>query len=209
MNRGSSSLCQIFLHLSFPFVKINYFFSREKSKRYYSRLFPDWAARLQKVTKNRYEFSILQKVKFPLPKYLFCKTRKFDLLYLLLKVLQRTPVMRLLWRRYFFFYEVQHFVVKQRIRNCLWKCASRSLFENGMPLASFKYALKKRFLLFQIDFVDCVFCCKIQSRTKTENQQYQRRCKHHNWVTYFAMWWRKKRKVVDVRNGDWSGGAIA
>ena len=85
--------------------------------------------------------------------------------------------MRLLWRRYFFFYEVQHFVVKQRIRNCLWKCASRSLFENGMPLASFKYALKKRFLLFQIDFVDCVFCCKIQSRTKTENQQYQRRCK--------------------------------
>ena len=42
---------------------------------------------------------------------------------------------------------MQHFVVKQRIRNCLWKCASRSLFENGMPLASFKYALKKRFFL--------------------------------------------------------------
>ena len=74
--------------------------------------------------------------------------------------------MRLLWRRYFFFSKVQDFVVKQRIRNCLWKCASRSLFENGMPLASFKYALKKRFLLFHIDFVDCVFCCKIQSRTK-------------------------------------------
>ena len=140
--------------------------------------------RLRKIDTNSRSF---KKVKFPLPKYLFCKTRKFDLLYLLLKVLQRTPVMRLLWRRYFFFYEVQHFVVKQRIRNCLWKCASRSLFENGMPLASFKYALKKRFLLFQIDFVDCVFCCKIQSRTKTENQQYQRRCKHHNWVTYFAM----------------------
>ena len=86
----------------------------------------------------------------------------------------------------FFFYEVQHFVVKQRIRNCLWQRASRSLFENGMPLASFKYALKKTFLPFHTDFVDCVFCCKIQSRTKTENQQYQRRCKHHNWVTYFA-----------------------
>ena len=47
----------------------------------------------------------------------------------------------------YFFYEVQDFVVKQRIRNCLWKRASRSLFENGMPLASFKYALKKRFFL--------------------------------------------------------------
>ena len=47
----------------------------------------------------------------------------------------------------FFFYEVQQFVVKQRIRNCLWQRASRSLFENGMPLASFKYALKKRFFL--------------------------------------------------------------
>ena len=32
MNRGSSSLCQIFLHLSFPcvFFKINFFFSREE-----------------------------------------------------------------------------------------------------------------------------------------------------------------------------------
>ena len=65
----------------------------------------------------------------------------------------------------FFFYEVQQFVVKQRIRNCLWQRASRSLFENGMPLASFKY-FEKTFLPFHIDFVDCVFCCKIQSRTK-------------------------------------------
>ena len=47
----------------------------------------------------------------------------------------------------YFFYEVQDFVVKQRKRNCSWKCASRSLFENGMPLASFKYALKRRFFL--------------------------------------------------------------
>ena len=55
--------------------------------------------RLRKIDTNSRSF---KKVKFPLPKYLFCKTRKFDLLYLLLKVLQRTPVMRLLWRRYFF-----------------------------------------------------------------------------------------------------------
>ena len=61
-------------------LKINYFFSREKTKRYFSRLFADWAVRLQKITENRYQLSILQKVKFPQPKYLFCKTRKFDLL---------------------------------------------------------------------------------------------------------------------------------
>ena len=148
MNRGSSSLCQIFLHLSFPFVffKINYFFSREKSKRYYSRLFPDWAARLQKVTKNRYEYSILQKVKFP-PKISFLQKPENSTCYIyFLRFFKGLPS----WGYYgedIFFYEVQHFVVKQRISNCLWKRASRSLFENGMPLASFKYALKKRFLL--------------------------------------------------------------
>ena len=87
----------------------------------------------------------------------------------------------------FFFYEVQHFVVKQRIRNCLWQRASRSLFENGMPLASFKYALKKRFLLFHIDFCGLCFLLQNTIQNQTENQQYQRRCKHHNWVTYFAM----------------------
>ena len=38
-----------------------------------------------------------------------------------------------------------------------------------------------------------------------ENQHYQRLCKHHSWVTYFAMWWRNKRKVVDVQNGTNSG----
>ena len=146
MNKGSSLLCQIFLHLSTVFFKINYFFSREKTKRYFSRLFPDWAVRLQKITENRYQLSILQKVKFPQPKYLFCKTRKFDLLFYFLRFFKGLPS----WGYYgdnIFFYEVQHFVVKQRIRNCLWKRASRSLFENGMPLASFKYALKKRFFL--------------------------------------------------------------
>ena len=129
------------------FSKLIIFFSREKRKRYYSRLFPDWAVRLQKVTKNRYQFSILQKVKFPLTKISFFQNQKIRLVILLLKVLQRTPVKRLLWRRYFFSTKVQDFVVKQRITNCFWKRASRSLFENGTPLASFKYALKKRFLL--------------------------------------------------------------
>ena len=117
--------------------------------------------------------------------------------------------MSLLWRRYFFFYEVQHFVVKQRIRNCLWKRASRSLFENGMPLASFKYALKKRFLLFQIDFVDCVFCCKIQSRTKTENQQYQRRCKHHIGLLILRRDEERKEKLLSCAMQIEVGGAIA
>ena len=54
----------------------------------------------------------------------------------------------------------------------------------------------------------CGLCFLLQNtiQNQTENQQYQRRCKHHNWVTYFATWWRKKRKVVIVRNADRSGG---
>ena len=73
------------------FFKINYFFSREKTNRYYSRLFPDWAVRLQNITEDRYQLSILQKVKFPQPKYLFCKTRKFDLLFYFLRFFKGLP----------------------------------------------------------------------------------------------------------------------
>ena len=69
----------------------------------------------------------------------------------------------------YFFYEVQDFVVKQRIRNCLWKRASRSLFENCISIASFKYALKKRFFLSTQIVWTVFFVAKYNPEPKRKN----------------------------------------
>eukprot|EP00493_Phyllostaurus_siculus_P021498 UN21825 len=67
--------------------------------------------------------------------------------------------MRSLCRRYIFFYEGQDFVMKQRIRCCLWKRTNRSHLQNSMPLASFEYSLKN-VSCFSTPIVDCVFVVK-------------------------------------------------
>ena len=113
----------IFLFL-FP---VNYFFSLEKRKPYYSRLFPDWVVRLQKVTENRFQFSICQKSIFPPKITFFKKHRKFDLLYYFFRFFKRLPS----WGYYgddIFFLRRARFCLKQRIRCCLWKRANRSHF---------------------------------------------------------------------------------
>ena len=79
-----------FFTSAIPFVLQNFFFSRE-DEAIFSRLFLDWGIRLQKITENRYQLLILQKVKFPQPKYLFSKTRKFDLLFYFLRFFKGLP----------------------------------------------------------------------------------------------------------------------
>ena len=104
------------------------FFFSEKRKPYYSRLFPDWVVRLQKVTENRFQFSICEKSIFP-PKITFSKNTENSTCYITSSGSSNDSRHEVITATiYFFFYEGQDFVMKQRIRCCLWKRANRSHF---------------------------------------------------------------------------------
>ena len=109
------------------FFPVNYFFSLEKRKPYYSRLFPDWVVRLQKVTENRFQFSICEKSIFP-PKIIFFKNTENSTCYITSSGSSNDSRHEVIMATIYFFYEGQDFVMKQRIRCCLWKRANRSHF---------------------------------------------------------------------------------